>query len=162
MERCALVNLKQHVSLSKVQEEQIGALLHKRTVRKDGIVRLREDDLISVTSGLLLKMDENTERVQHFIAENDIAIYPESDSPDILKAVEESQIEYMRHEDVMGLLHKYPHLHQPHYKMVRFWAAKRFQRADLLELPAAEAKEAFYRQFKISPTVYPISISLRT
>lgn len=147
MEHCPINYIKQHVSLSIIQEERICSLLHKRTIRKESIVRLHEDDLIAVTSGLLLKIDEDSEKVQHFIAESDIAIYPPSDSPYFLKAIVESQIQYMRHADVMALLEQYSNLHRPYHKMMRFWVQKRMQRAHLLELPAAEAKAAFYRKF---------------
>ena len=148
METYDLSLLKHYVPISSEQEIDICTVLHKRAIQKDGLLRLREDDLIIVTQGLLVKIDEQTGKGQHFIAENDIAIYPPLDSPYYLQSIEASRLQYIHHEDVLKLIDKYPHWQPLYYTMLRFWSYQRIYRAKLLELPAVDRKEAFYRYFK--------------
>ncbi|WP_164111976.1 MULTISPECIES: hypothetical protein [Sphingobacterium] len=143
-------HLDQHISTSPEQRKQICAVLKHRHVRKGQTLMLDEDDLIYISEGLLVKINTESDAIDHFIAERDIAIYPARNSPYALQAQENTTIYYIQHDDVVHILSKSNNLNliRSYHKLLLYWAYQRLARAKLLLLPAREAKKIFYKRYK--------------
>lgn len=143
-------HLEPHINPSPEQRQQICAVLEQHYVHKDRMLMLDEDDLIYISEGLLIKINNESDNIEHFIAEHDIAIYPTRNSPYVLQALEETTIYYIQHDDVVHILNKNNNLNllRGYHKMLLYWAYQRLARTELLLLPAREAKQLFYKRYK--------------
>lgn len=143
-------HLDQHIGTSPEQRQQICTVLKQRDVRKGHTLMLDEDDLIYISEGLLAKINNDSDTIEHFIAECDIAIYPARHSSYALQALEDTSIYYIQHDDVVHILSKSNNLNliSAYHKMLLYWAYQRLARAELLLLPAREAKQLFYERHK--------------
>lgn len=142
--------LDQHINSSPEQRQQICAVLKQHYVRKDQTLILNEDDLIYISEGLVAKINNESDTIEHFVAEHDVAIYPARNSPYVLQALEKTTIYYIQHDDVVQLLNKKDNLNliRSYHKLLLYWAYQRLARAELLLMPAREAKQLFYKRYK--------------
>lgn len=155
-------HLNQHIATSPEQKQQIRAVLCERYLRKGSTLVLDEDDVIYLNEGLLAKVHNETGNIVHFIADHDVAIYPSRTSPYSLQALEDTSLYYIQHDHVIHILNKDNNLNliRAYHKMLLYWAYKRFARAELLLLPAKEAKDMFYQRNKhIAPRLQQKSIA---
>lgn len=143
-------HLDLYISTSPEQRQQICAVLKQRHVRKGHTLMLDQDDLIYIHEGLLVKINNDSDAIEHFIAEHDIAIYPARHGPYALQALEDTTIYYIKHDDVVHILNKSNNLNliRDYHKLLLYWAYQRLARTELLLLPAREAKEMFYKRYK--------------
>lgn len=139
--------LQPYIQLSIAQQQDIQSFMHHKTLPKDSILLLDPEDLIIADSGILMKIQDDKDDVAHFIAPYELAIYPNKDDHYKLQALEVSSIYYIRHHDVMTLLHRHSTLSTAYHKMLRVWSMRRMIRGELLLLSRAEAKSHFYKKF---------------
>lgn len=146
--------LHSYIQLSIAQQKDIQSFIHHKTLSKDSVLVLDQEDLIIADSGILMKVHNDSEDVAHFIGPHELAIYPNKDDPYKLQALEASSIFYIRHHDVITLLHRHSTLSAAYHKMLRVWGMRRMMRGDLLLLSRAEAKSTFYKKFStIAPRI---------
>ncbi|MDR2284779.1 MAG: hypothetical protein LBE37_16305 [Sphingobacterium sp.] len=62
-------HLDQHIGTSPEQRQQICTVLKQRDLRKGQTLMLDEDDLIYISKGLLAKVNNDSNTIEHFIAE---------------------------------------------------------------------------------------------
>lgn len=139
--------LLSQIQLSLAQQQDIQSFVHHKTLPKDSILLLDPEDLIVADCGILMKIHHDNSDVAHFIAPHELAIYPNKEDPYQLQALELCSIYYIRHHDVMTLLHRHSTLSAAYHKMLRVWSMRRMIRCELLLLPRGQAKSAFYQKF---------------
>lgn len=148
MPKAVIDHIKKFTTISAPIVQDIIACTRRKVIRKDAILQTHAHDFVFVETGLLLKIDDLTDRTTHIIVENDILLFPPMMDPHSFVAVERCVLWIMPRADVLRLIAKDPGLCDSYDLLLRHWSRQRMQIVDLLLLPAAERKSAFYRRFK--------------
>lgn len=141
-------HIQHHVSVSNTVSEWLHRHVKARQLRKGSVLRLDTDDFAFVASGLLMKVNDVTDQVSHFIPENDFLIYPPAGDEQSFFSLEPSTLQYVHQHELTSLLAKDPAICIAYQQLLRYWAQQRIQATELLRMPAAKRKVAFYHRFK--------------
>lgn len=139
-------HLQLHVPVSQQSACWLKEHAKSKKLAKGSLLRLHTDDLAFISEGLLMKVKE--EQVYHFIPNTDFIIYPALEEDYSFVALEQTVLQYISREALLQLLAQDSFLLQGYHRLLSYWAVQRMQRAELLQLPAPQRKEAFYRRFR--------------
>lgn len=143
-----LQTIRKHTVLSKELEQKITNLTTTHKVAKGRQLILPPSDIAFVETGLLKKVHKTTEKVCHFIGENDFIIIPRKEENHEFIAIEKSALISCSIDDFTSITAANKQLSEAHHKLMLYWSVTRNIRAELLILSAAERKEKFPKYFK--------------
>lgn len=140
-EKISLITaIKLITPISPLLESTIMDLVTIKKISRDRNLTLREDDHFFVAEGILKKENQHNHDVVHFIVEGQFGIFPPECSTYNFIGVENCSIAFIRQEDVDYLLTQNQRLLSAYRRFLFEWAMQRIWRAELLQIPAAEAK----------------------
>ena len=148
MPQTVLNYIHRYSSISTNSASWLAQHIKCKQLRKGALLLLQTDDIIFLADGLLKKVREADGVVTHFVCAEDFIIYPPREDGHTFEAIQPCSLRYLHRDELQWMLTEDRGMREAYDRLLRHWARRRLQAAELLRLPAPARKELFYENFK--------------